>query len=233
MRPNEDFRPEHVAGWLIHDEPALCVVNKPAGVLSQPGPKGEPDLVTLARAHFGQSTLAVLHRLDRNVSGLVLLAKSAEAARWLSPQFAAGTVERAYVAVCRGRITEERLTIEAPLRKDERTNTVTVAPMGEPGAQATRTEVEILERAQGLVGRLSLVKARPISGRSHQLRVHLAHVGLPIVGDSKYGIPAKGLHRVLLHAAEVAFTRPDGSPSRYQATAPFTLGDATMLRPLR
>ena len=163
VRANEDFRPEHVAAWLVHDEPALCVVNKPAGVLSQPGPAGEPDLVTLARAFFGRPTLAVLHRLDRNVSGLVLLAKTAEAARWLSPQFAAGTVARAYVAVCRGRIEGDRLTIDASLRKDERSNTVSIAQPGDRGAQEARTEVEILERAQGLVGRLSLVRARPIT----------------------------------------------------------------------
>jgi 23S rRNA pseudouridine1911/1915/1917 synthase len=229
VRATEDFRPEHVAGWLVHLDAGLAVVNKPAGLLSQPGPPGEPDLVTLARRHLGDAGSGVLHRLDRNVSGLVLLARSAEVARFLSAQMARGEIVREYVAIVRGRPVEDRFVIDAPLAKDPRTNIVQVAPGGEPA----RTEVEVEARAQGLIGRLALLRVRPISGRSHQIRVHLAHRGLPIVGDPKYGVGARALHRPLLHASRIELLdERSGETRRFEASPPFQLEDITTLRRL-
>jgi RluA family pseudouridine synthase len=229
VRATEDFRPEHVAGWLVHLDAGLAVVSKPAGLLSQPGPAGEPDLVTLARRHLGDAGSGVLHRLDRNVSGLVLLARSAEVARFLSAQMARGEIVREYVAIVRGRPESERFVIDAPLAKDPHTNVVQVAPEGD----RARTEVEVVERAQGLIGRLVLLRVRPISGRSHQIRVHLAHAGLPIVGDPKYGIPARGLSRPLLHASRITLRdERSGEARSFEATPPFRLDEVRTLRRL-
>lgn len=227
MRPTEDFRPDDVAGWLVHLDAGLAVVDKPAGLLSQPGPAGEPDLVTLARRHLADGGSGVLHRLDRNVSGLVLIARTPEVARFLSAQMARGEIVREYVAIVRGSPAEDRFVIEARLTKDEKTNVVRVDAAGD----AARTEVEVLRRAAGLVGRLALLRVRPISGRSHQIRVHLAHAGLPIVGDTKYGVAAKGLHRPLLHASRIELLdERTGERRAFEAPAPFTLEETVTLR---
>lgn len=229
MRPTEHFRPEDVAGWLVHCDAGLAVVNKPAGLLSQPGPAGEPDLVTLARAHLHDAGSGVLHRLDRNVSGLVLIARTPDVARALSAEMAGGRILREYTAIVRGAPAQAAFAIDAPLTKDPRTNVVRVADDGE----AARTEVEVVQRASGLLGRLALLRVRPISGRSHQIRVHLAHAGLPIVGDGKYGVAAKGLHRPLLHASRIElFDARSGERRVFSAPAPFALEGVVTLRKL-
>lgn len=196
---------ERFEDWIVWDDGDLLVVDKPSGVLSQGGPgSAGGDLVSLARAALGVPRVAVLHRIDRNVSGLVMLARTAEAARTVSSQIQRGAVERVYEAVVRGVPASDTFTVEAALSKDERANQVTV---GEgPDFVAARTEVRLLRRVQALLGRLSVLEVRPITGRSHQIRVHLAHVSLPIVGDPKYGVPAKDLRRPLLHARRLAFT---------------------------
>jgi RluA family pseudouridine synthase len=227
VRPSEDFRPADVAAWQVHLDAGLLVVNKPAGLLSQPGPAGEPDLVTLARRHLGDAGSGVLHRLDRNVSGLVLIARTVAVARFLSAQMARGEIVREYLAIVRGSPAEDRFVVAAPLVKDPRTNTVRVAE----GGEAAHTEVEVTGRAQGLLGRLALLRVRPISGRSHQIRVHLAHAGLPIVGDPKYGVPAKGLFRPLLHACRIELLDERTDERRvFVAPAPFALEEAVTLR---
>lgn len=234
MRANEDYRAEQVRDWVVYADDDLAVIDKPSGVLSQPDRSGAPDLVTLARAHFGDPKLGVLHRLDRNVSGLVLLSRTADAARWLSPQLAASTVERHYLAICRGKPEQDRFAIDVPLIKDERANLVRVAALEEPGAQAARTEVQVLRRAQGLTGKLVWLRARPISGRSHQLRVHLAHAGLPILGDPKYGLRARGLERPLLHATALRyFDARSGEHVSHRREPPFRLDDALLLQRAR
>ncbi len=226
---------------VIYEDDDLVAVDKPAGVASQGGAKlAGINLVDLARRHYGHDRIGVLHRLDRNVSGLVLLAKTAPAARAMSAAFARGDVERVYVAVVRGAPQWEERSIDALLAKDERTRVVRaidpadiVRAPGDAGVfRASRTDVRVLERFRSLAGELALIEARPRTGRSHQIRVHLAHVGLPIVGDPKYGVTLRGARRPLLHACRLQFEHPI-SLARIDIASrpPFDRGELVRLSP--
>jgi 23S rRNA pseudouridine1911/1915/1917 synthase len=233
FRPSASGTPPLDFGaWIVWRDPHLVVVDKPAGILSQgaAGGRGQ-NLVDLARAFFGRDGIGVAHRLDRNVSGLVLVPLDPRAARALALAIARGEVEREYVAVVRGRPERDAFSIEAPLLKDPRTLRVRAADPSEAGAKEARTEVRVEARLQAPLGRLTVLSVRPITGRSHQIRAHLAHAGLPIVGDPKYGVPARGLDRPLLHARRLAFRHPiDGAPIVTERAPPWT--DAA-LRTLR
>ncbi len=214
--PELDFR-----SWIIFEDEWLLAVDKPAGVLSQGGEGGEGiNLVDLARVHLSRpSGIGVLHRLDRNVSGVVLLAKDPRAAGKLTAAFAKGQVERVYEAIVRvlRAPSNDSFTVDAWLRKDEARNEVEarsaaqLALLSAPVRaqfRESKTEVCVIERLAPALGPCARCEVRPITGRSHQIRVHLAFVGLPIVGDPKYGAPARGLHRPLLHATRVRFVHP-------------------------
>lgn len=220
---------------VVWQSEGLVVVDKPAGVLSQPGSDG-PNLVDLARAHFAQDTIAVLHRLDRNVSGLVMLATRKAEARAMSDAFQAGEVDRRYVAVVRG-VPSETLVIEAWLDKDEARNVVRardgalLSASDRESFVAARTEVSVESRFSALFGRAAVVEARPITGRSHQIRVHLSHVGLPIVGDPKYGFPVRGIDRPLLHARELRFVHPTTrEPITIRSAEPWSLAEVRIAK---
>ncbi len=212
-------------------------MNKPAGVLSQGGEGGAGvNLVDLARAHFGRAEgIGVLHRLDRNVSGLVILSKTPRAARALTMAIADGKVERVYRAIVRGTPSAESFRIDAALRKNERTNEVEAraadAVRGDATFKPSATDVTVLSRWTAPLGPCAALDVRPITGRSHQIRAHLAFVRLPIVGDPKYGVAARGLARPLLHAREMRFAHPvTRAPVILEAPIPW---DETLLRALR
>lgn len=195
----DDFR-----SWVVAHDGGIVAVNKPAGILSQGSrDSGGMDLVALARLAFGKREVAVLHRLDRNVSGVVLIALDAKSARFVSEELAKGRVTRTYVAIVRGAPQTSPFFIEAALLKDARTNEVRVVDASVPGAKASSTRVEERSRWRSTAGQLTELGVQPISGRSHQIRVHLAHVGLPIVGDPKYGVQADGIFRPLLHSESI------------------------------
>jgi len=198
--PKLDF-----AKWIVFEDAWLLAVDKPAGVLSQGGEGGEGiNVVDLARAYLKKPSVGVLHRIDRNVSGVVLIAKDHGIASAMTKLFATGAVERVYRAIVKGSPKEDAFTIDAFLKKDERTNEVKARSTEAPGFRSAKTEVRVLRR----LGEKTELEVRPITGRSHQIRVHLAFVKLPIIGDPKYGVLDKGTNRPLLHAERVSFVHP-------------------------
>jgi tRNA pseudouridine32 synthase/23S rRNA pseudouridine746 synthase len=194
---------------VIEQDAELLVCEKPAGLLSVPGRGPALADCALARLEREHGPLHVVHRLDRDTSGLLLFARSVEALRALAGQFERREVRKRYRAVVRGDVVEAAGVIDAPLGKDwERPPRHRV---DRERGRASQTEFVVLERGEGRT-RVELV---PITGRSHQLRVHLAFVGHPIVGDPLYDPesseepgPAASGERLLLHATELAVRHP-------------------------
>lgn len=207
------------ASWIVWKDEHLLAVDKPSGILSQGGEGGAgQNLVDLSRAYLGREAgVGVLHRLDRNVSGLVLISYSPAASRAMVAAFAEGRVERAYTAIVLGAPPRKELVIDAPIAKNERTNEVVAISNEElEGLDAAtrerfkpaRTEATVRSTWKARLGACAELEVRPITGRSHQIRAHLAFVGLPIVGDPKYGVEADKLRRPLLHAHALSFVHP-------------------------
>lgn len=201
---------------LLHVDEHLIVADKPAGLLAVPG-RGEAGRVNLA-SHV-QETFAdalVVHRLDMGTSGLMLLARGAEMQRRLNAAFEQRAVGKRYLAVVEGVVAENEGRIAAPLAADwpNRPRQIVDVANGKPSLTWWR----VIER-QRATTRLSL---SPVTGRSHQLRVHLQHIGHPIRGDELYAPLPLNADRLLLHAAEIDFAHPgSGQTMHFVSPAPF------------
>lgn len=198
----------------IHIDEHLIVLDKPAGLLTVPG-RTEPDCLA-ARAERLWPEARVVHRLDQATSGLVLMARGAEMQRRLGAAFEARRVHKRYLAVVHGLVADDAGTIDFPLAADwPRRPRQQVDPVrGKPSL----THWQVLERDSP--SQRSLLALTPVTGRSHQLRVHLLAIGHPIIGDTLYGQAPAG--RLMLHAAELALAHPvTGQPCRWTCTSPF------------
>ena len=189
------------------------VVNKPADLLVQPDVKDGDSVVTRVWSMLGAAeggspgfAPAAVHRLDRNTTGVLIVALRGDALRALEDAFRERLAGKRYLAIVVGRPSRELEEIDAPLLKDSEANVVRVSPEG----KSARTRCRCLASDGGL----SLVELELLTGRTHQARVHLAHVGCPILGDRKYGdfeanrLWRATVRRPLLHALELSF--PDG-----------------------
>ena len=187
---------------FLYQDDALVVVDKPAGLATHRGWAPETDVVVArARAILGRPVFAV-HRLDRGTSGTLALALTAESARSFGALFASGHMKKSYLALVRG-IPEEEGLINHPVPSGEDPH----GPKVEARTAFTRLEI---------IGRYSLVQARPLTGRLHQIRRHLKHLSCPILGDTTYGKGDHnrlfrsqfGLHRLFLHAERLQCPHP-------------------------
>lgn len=174
---------------IIFEDNHLLVVNKPAGLLSQEDHTGDPDILTLCREYIkkeykkpGNVFLGLLHRLDRPVSGVMMLAKTSKAASRISEQIRRRTIKKKYLAVVTGNPPPNGYLTHY-LLKDEKTNTVRVV---EPNIKHAQDAKLMFQRVE-TVGDLHLLKVSLITGRPHQIRVQLSEEGYPILGDQKYG----------------------------------------------
>ena len=181
---------------VVHADDRLVVIDKPAGLLSVPG-RTEPDCAS-ARVQVLYPDALIVHRLDQATSGLLLFARGAQAQRELSADFAERRVGKVYVAIVAGRLEGEGL-IDVPVGADwpNRPRQQVDLEHGKP----SQTRWRVL----GPQGQHTRVALEPLTGRSHQLRVHLAHLGHAMLGDTLYAAPdiAAASPRLLLHASEL------------------------------
>ncbi|HEY1734439.1 MAG TPA: RluA family pseudouridine synthase [Acidimicrobiales bacterium] len=212
---------------VVHADAAVVVVDKPAGVVVHPGAGHAhgtlvagllarfPDLADLGRAGVGDPERpGIVHRLDRGTSGLLVVARTAAAYQSLTAQLAERTVGRRYVALVTGHVADDRGVVDAPIGRSSRTPTkMAVSANGRPA----RTGYRVLRRlgAQPAFDQPSTLLALALeTGRTHQIRVHLAAIGHPVVGDDRYGPPGRAGGRALppgrlfLHAAQLGFDHP-------------------------
>jgi len=173
---------------IIHEDDDLLVLNKPADLVCHPT-KGDEfsSLISRVRLHLGpDATPRMVNRLDRETSGVTVVAKTAEVAGALGRLWETRAVEKEYLALVHGHLPEDTGLIDAPLGKDEHSRVAIKDCVRADGSPA-QTEFVVLERLQRAEGNFSLLRLHPRTGRKHQIRIHLAHLGYPIVGDKLYG----------------------------------------------
>ena len=202
--------PQNIPIDVICEDEHLLVVDKPAGMPVHPG-VGHPDS-TLLNAVLGISpeiaevggTLrpGLVHRLDKDTSGLMVIAKTDNAHRSLAGQLKNRTVNKGYLAVVLGKLEPTEAIIEAPIGRDP--NDRKKMAIVEDGREAS-TRYRTIARLPGC----TYVDVRPKTGRTHQIRVHFASIGHPVFGDATYGIPDPRLSRQFLHAASLEFEHPE------------------------
>ena len=208
-----DLIPQDIPLDVVYEDADVIVVNKPSGLVVHPAP-GHSDgtLVNALLYHCGNSLSGVggekrpgiVHRIDRDTSGLIIAAKNDAAHLFLSAQLADHTLARTYEAICAGNFRDDAGTVDAPIGRhptDRKKMTVT-----DRRSRHAVTHWEVLER----FGSHTHVRCRLETGRTHQIRVHMAHIGHPILGDTVYGAkkPVPGLTGQCLHAVGLQFIHP-------------------------
>ena len=194
---------------IVYEDNHLLVVVKPPNMPTQADASGDPDLHGTMKRYIaekynkpGAVYLGLVHRLDRPVGGLVVLARTSKAADRLSAQVREKTLSRQYVAAVRGS-TPGHMELNDWLLKDEQTNTVRAVAAGTPGAKDARLVYEKAGETDGL----SLIRVKLFTGRSHQIRVQTSHAGFPIWGDARYGAGRPG-EQIALWGAHLGFVHP-------------------------
>jgi 23S rRNA pseudouridine955/2504/2580 synthase len=201
-----------LTGAIAYEDPRLLVIDKPAGVAVHGGSGVSFGVIEALRAARPDETLELVHRIDRDTSGLLLISRKPAALRTLHALLREGKVEKRYLALVKGKWELGKKRIDVPLRTDIRVGGERTVKAHESGKEA----VSHFRPIQFFGKRATLVEVLLETGRTHQIRVHAAHAGYPLAGDPKYGdeefnekMKALGLGRMFLHAHQVSFTWPE------------------------
>jgi 23S rRNA pseudouridine1911/1915/1917 synthase len=206
--PRESPSPEAIPLSIVYEDSDLLVVDKPVGLAVHPAP-GHPShtLINAVLSHVPHLPEAddsrrpgVVHRLDKDASGLMVVAKNKEAQLNLVNQFKARLVVKAYLVLVKGRLTPDDGVIEAPIGRDPR-HRKRMAVVAEGEGREARTNYHVVKH----IGGFTLLEVRPETGRTHQIRVHLSAIGHPVFGDQVYGAKSDRLPRLFLHACRLGF----------------------------
>lgn len=223
--------PEDIPLRILYEDPDVVAVDKPAGTVVHPGAgRRSGTLVNALLYHFGSLSQVggelrpgIVHRLDRQTSGVLVVARNDVAHRHLAGQFAARQIEKVYLALVHGEMKQEHGRVEKPIARDAARRVRMSARLGQ--GRAAVTEYRVLRRFQGF----TFLEVRIQTGRTHQIRVHLSSLGHPVVGDRLYGAPAKvegrpRLDRHFLHAHRIRFVQPStGDPVTVESPLPAEL----------
>lgn len=201
---------------IIFEDSDVVVINKPSGVLahSKGSFNAEPTVASwLADKYSGELTnrSGIVHRLDRATSGVMIAAKNEPSSQWLQKQFSTRAVKKTYIAIVSGHLNYDEALIDLPIeRSPAHPQTFRVGAGGKP----SQTPYKVIDSNE----HFSLIELKPTTGRTHQLRVHLAHLGHPIVGDELYkGVKAD---RLYLHALSLELTLPSKKRSTFESPLP-------------
>jgi 23S rRNA pseudouridine1911/1915/1917 synthase len=223
---SQAFRPETMALLPVYEDEHLLVVNKPAGLVVHPGAGNWSGTLLngLLAHHALAATLpraGIVHRLDKDTTGLMVVGKTLPAMTALVRQIAAREVRRVYLALVHGKVQWPQASIDAPIARDPAARLRMAVVVG---GKPARTDVERL----AVEGACSALRCRLHTGRTHQIRVHLSSRGHALVGDALYGgRPALGMTRQALHATELAFVHPaSGQPVAFSAPLPADMAAA-------
>lgn len=201
--------PENIPVPILYEDDDVLVVDKPAGLTVHPAP-GHPGhtLVNAVLSHL--TTMSdelqrpgIVHRLDKDTSGVMVIARNPVAHENLAAQFKQHTVKKVYLALVRGRVTPEEGIIEAPIGRDTG-DRKKMAISGESRGRKALTRYKVIQ----YLGNYTMLEVMPQTGRTHQIRVHLAAIGYPVVGDVTYGVKSPVLSRQFLHAHKLGFHLP-------------------------
>lgn len=196
---------------IVYEDDWLVIVNKPAGMAVHPAPGNRTDTLVNALLYRydnlpevnGITRPGIVHRLDKDTTGLLVVAKNERVHRDLAEQFKERSVNRRYIALVKGTIEEDGGTIEAPIGR-HLTNRKRMAVVARNSRYAV-SHFEVIKRHSGY----TLVEVRLETGRTHQIRVHMHYIGHPVIGDTKYGSPGDlAAEKLMLHAAVLGFVHP-------------------------
>jgi len=226
----DELIPEDIPLSIIYEDDDLLVVDKPAGLTVHPAPgHASHTLVNAILSHLPElpdtgdrQRPGIVHRLDKDTSGVMLVAKTIPAYGNLTGQFKARSVAKTYLALVRGHLSPQDGAIEAPIGRDSR-NRERMSVVAENQGKEARTEYHVINYVSGY----TLLEIKPETGRTHQIRVHLAAIGYPVMGDKVYGVKSPHLSRQFIHALRIGFKLPSsGEYVEFTAELPQDLTQA-------
>jgi 23S rRNA pseudouridine955/2504/2580 synthase len=217
---------DRLRGAILHEDPELLVIDKPAGIPVHSGSGQAFGVIDALRALYpGDASLQLAHRLDRDTSGCLVVARDPRRLRQLHDQFREGGIRKRYTALLQGNLRRQEMRVEVPLDREARVRGERTVRAVEEGLES-RSRFRVLRRLPGA----TLVCVTIATGRTHQIRVHARHIGHPVAGDDRYGsrefnrrMRRHGLKRVFLHAARIAIPAQRGRTLVLEAPLPAEL----------